>query len=209
MGTMKLSIVAFDNFTDIDVYLPWDLLHRPQDPSWEIRILGTMPQHVSTTGLPVQTHGALEETEESDVVIVASGQGTRALMTDAAWLARVRLDPTRQLIGSMCSGALVLAALGLLDGLSATTYPTAAAALASFGVEVVESPFVQHGNLATAAGCLAAQDLCGWIVETLLGGEARTQMLRSIQPVGRGLSFADADSVAAAYSSTTENAPQL
>jgi transcriptional regulator GlxA family with amidase domain len=60
----------------------------------------------------------------------------------------------------MCSGALIIAALGHLTGLSATTYPTAFEALKNYGVDVLEDKhLVTHGNVGTAAGCLAAVDL--------------------------------------------------
>jgi hypothetical protein len=72
---------------------------------------------------------------------------------------------SKQLIGSMCSGALILAALGLLRGISATTYPTAIEELRGFGVEVETTKhLVTHGNIGTAAGCLAAVDLMGWAI---------------------------------------------
>ena len=87
----------------------------------------------------------------------------------------------------MCSGALILAALGLLDGLSATTYPTAIEALKSFGVHVENKDLVAHGNIATAAGCLAAIDLVGYCIEKLLGTETRARVLASVQPVGKGM----------------------
>jgi transcriptional regulator GlxA family with amidase domain len=60
----------------------------------------------------------------------------------------------------MCSGALIIAALGHLTGLSATTYPTAFEALKNYGVDVLEDKhLVTHGSVGTAAGCLAAVDL--------------------------------------------------
>ena len=61
------------------------------------------------------------------------------------------------------------------------------------GVKVVEEPFVREGNVATAAGCLAAQYLAGWVLEELLGAEESKRALKLIQPVGEGLSFADFD----------------
>ena len=196
---MQIAIVTFDGFTDIDVVLPWDLLHRAKGEGWTIRLVGTEPVHVSATGLDVRMHGAVEETHDADVVLFASGRPTRALAASPEYLARFALDPGRQMIGSMCSGALLLAALGLLDGADATTYPTARAALEAFGVTVVERPFVANGNVATAAGCLAAQDLVGWVVERLLGPARRDLVLRSIQPVGRGLQLADAAALEDVY----------
>ena len=188
---MDLALITFDQFTDVDLFLPWDLLHRPREESWTIRILGTADEHVSATGLPVRTHGTIDEAADADVVVFGSGRGVRHRLADPDWLGRLQLDPERQLIGAMCAGSLVLAALGLLDGLTATTYPTATAELEAYGVTVVERPFVRHGNVATAAGCLAAQALTGWIITTLLGETAAARALTAIQPLGEGLSFAD------------------
>jgi transcriptional regulator GlxA family with amidase domain len=198
---MDIALIAFDGFTDIDLFLPWDLLHRVPAPAWGVRILGTAAEHRSSTGLAVATHGPVDEARHADAVLLASGQGTRALVADPDYLARLALDPACQLVGSMCSGALVLAALGLLTGRTATTYPTAAEALRAYGVTVVEEPFVRHGRVATAAGCLAAQQLVGWVIEELAGPAARELALRSIQPVGVGLGLADADAVSQAYGS--------
>jgi transcriptional regulator GlxA family with amidase domain len=82
---------------------------------------------------------------------------------------------------------LILAALGLLDGLTATTYPTAIEELKSFGIEVENKDLVIHGNIATAAGCLAAIDLVGFVIERLLGAQIKDDVIASVQPVGKGL----------------------
>ncbi len=132
-------------------------------------------------------HGTIEECNDADVVFFASGAGTRALIKDNEYLQRFKLDPENQIICSMCSGALVLAALGLLDGITATTYPTAIKELESYGVEVEDKPLVVHGNIATAAGCLAAVDLVGWTIEKILGAEVKNEVIASVQPVGKGL----------------------
>ena len=119
-----------------------------------------------------------------DVVLFTSGS-VRGASVDPAFLGEILISIlSRQLIGSMCSGALLLAALGLLEGNSATTYPRCAVLLESTGVRVVEKPFVQEGNVATAAGCLAAQYLGGWVIEEKFGAAKREEVLRSIQPVG-------------------------
>jgi transcriptional regulator GlxA family with amidase domain len=202
---MEIALIAFDGFTDIDIFLPWDLLNRVQHEDWRVRILGTDDHHVSSTGLRIPTHGLIEEAAHANAVIVASGYATRALIQDPTFLQRLKLDPNFQMVASMCSGALVLAALGHLDGLTATTYPTAAKALEQLGVSVVEKPFVQHGNVATAAGCLAAQYLCGWIVTALVGPDESARMLRSIQPVGEGIRRSDADYLSGAYTKQNDS----
>ena len=87
----------------------------------------------------------------------------------------------------MCSGALILAGLGLLDGLSATTYPTAMETLRGMGVEVLDDMhLVTHGNIATAAGCLAAVDLVGWSLECLYDEDMKNSVIASVQKIGQG-----------------------
>ena len=196
---MKIVIVAFEGFTDLDVHLPWDLLNRVKRSGWSVRIVAASPVVRSQTGLSLHAHGGLEEVAGADAVLISSGPATRALCKDQGFLDALALDPERQLIGSMCSGALILAAKGLLAGGPATTYPTARRELEAFGVEVVERPFVRNGRVATAAGCLAAQYLAGWFIETLLDARTRELVLRSIQPVGEGFRFEDAEAVRSLY----------
>jgi putative intracellular protease/amidase len=176
--------IVFDRFTDIDVFLAWDLLHRVRRPDWTVKLLGTASHHTSLAGLPIPMHGPIEEAAAADAVLFASGPATRELRADHDFLARLRLDPARQLIGAMCSGSLLLAALGLLEGKRATTYPTAAQLLRDAGVDVVDEPFVREGNIATAAACLAGVDLAAWVIEGLLGADAREAALAEVRPVG-------------------------
>ncbi len=201
---MNIAIIVFDKFTDVDLWLMWDLLNRVRTDGWQVRILGDKESHVSATGMSVATHGRIEEANNADAVLFVSGQGTRDKMRDENWLKRFNLKPEKQLIGSICSGSLILAALGLLEGKTATTYPTSRTALESFGVEVVEKPFVANGNIATAGGCLALQYLCGWAIENLAGKDWRELVLKSVQPVGEGLFFDDAESLTKLYVPQTQ-----
>jgi transcriptional regulator GlxA family with amidase domain len=201
---MKIAIIIFDKFTDVDLWLMWDLLNRVQIENWKVSILGEKDAHVSATGIEVKTHGSVEEANDADAVLFVSGQGTRAKMVDRDWLLRFRLSPKKQFIGSICSGALILAALNLLDGKTATTYPTSKTALESFGVETVEKPFVANGRVATAGGCLAQQYLVGWVIENLADAEWKTLILKSIQPVGEGLFFSDAENLTKLYAPVTK-----
>jgi putative intracellular protease/amidase len=186
----EIAIVAFDDFTDLDLILIWDLLNRVHLPGWNVRLLGEASFHRSMTGLTVPIHGHISEAAAADAVLFTSGKGTRVKIGDPAYLAQFRLDEKRQLIGSICSGALLLAALGLLEGRRATTYPSAKPLLEAYGVEVVERPLVVAGNVATAGGCLAGQYLAGWVIERLVGSAIAEAVITSCQPVGEGLSFA-------------------
>lgn len=186
---MKVVIVAFDGFTDIDVFLPWDLLNRVKlrHADWQVKIIGSKATHRSVCGIELPMQGDLTECATADVVFFASGPGTRAIIKDPEQLKQYQLNADTQLICSMCSGSLILAALGLLDGQKATTYPTSAEILRTYNVEVVELPLVVNGNIATAAGCLAAISLVSWIIDTKLNVQIREDVIASVQPVGAGL----------------------
>ncbi|TMI84966.1 MAG: thiamine biosynthesis protein ThiJ [Bacteroidetes bacterium] len=185
----KAVIVAFDNFTDIDIFLAWDLLNRVKhrDKEFQVKIVGTKTSHRSIRGLDITTHGFIEESNEADLVFFGSGIETRSLVNDSAYLGRFKLNPQKQIICSMCSGALIIAALGHLKGLSATTYPTAFDRLKSFGVDVLEDHhLVTHGNIGTAAGCMAAVDLIGWAIEKMYDEQVRQDVIASVLPIGQG-----------------------
>lgn len=203
---MKVAIVIFDNFTDLDLWMMWDLLNRVRRDNWEVKILGENETHFSATKMEVKTHGRVEEANESDAVFFVSGYGTRAAIADENWLAKFDLDKERQFIGSICSGSLILAKLGLLDDKTATTYPTTKETLENFGIEVVEKPFIAHGKIATAGGCLAQQYLAHWMIENLAGRDLAELIVKSIQPVGEGLFFDDLEEIKKLYAPVTQTA---
>ncbi len=153
---MNVAIIAFDGFTDVDAMLPFDFFHRVTVPygagydgPWRVRLLADRPRITSYSGIAVEAHGGLAEASTADGVFVVSGDGSREKIADPAFMNALRLDPRRQVIGAIDSGALVLAALGLLDGLSATTYPTVMPELEAMGVRTETKPLVIHGNIAT------------------------------------------------------------
>jgi len=186
---VKAVIVEFDQFTDVDLFLPWDLLNRVRlrDKDFSVRIVGPSTTHRSVCGLELPMHADLEECNFADLVYFSSGPGTREFIKSDALLKRFRLDPDNQIICSMCSGALILAALGILKGISATTYPTAVEELRGFGIEVETAKhLVTHGNIGTAAGCLAAVDLMGWAIEKMYDPKVRQDVIASVLPVGQG-----------------------
>jgi transcriptional regulator GlxA family with amidase domain len=185
-----IAIVVFDKFTDIDIFLPWDLFNRIRFVRKDtvIKFVGTQAYHRSINGIDLKMHGMIEECKDADIVFFGSGAGTRALYQDKEYLSRFQLDPERQIICSMCSGALLLAGLGLLDQITATTYPSVKDLLKDMGVEVVDDQhLVTHGNIATAAGCLAAVDLLKWCIDKVFGPEVADDVIKSVLPVGQGL----------------------
>ena len=185
----KAVIVAFDKFTDIDIFLAWDLLNRVKhrDNEFVVKIVGTEASHKSIRGIELDMHGTIEECNNADLVFFGSGYGARVVIKDESYLKRFKLNPEKQLICSICSGALIIAALGHLKGLSAITYPTVYELLRSYGVDVLEdNHLVTHGNIGTAAGCLAAVDLVGWAIEKMYSEKVKEDVIASVLPVGQG-----------------------
>jgi len=178
---MRVALVAFDDFTDLDLFLAWDLLKRV--PALDVRLVAPTRTIRSSTGIAIEVHGGLDEIAGADGVYVTSGKGSRALVRDADAMARLAIDPTRQVVAAVDSGALVVAALGLLRGKRATTYPSPDLheALARLGVERVDEALVVEGNVATAAQCLAGVDLVAWLITRLVGADAARRAVASVQ----------------------------
>jgi transcriptional regulator GlxA family with amidase domain len=109
---------------------------------------------------------------------------TREVVADAALMAQLRLDPSRQLLGAQCSGTLVLAKLGLLEGVAACTDLTTRPWVQEAGVAVLNQPFVARGNVATAGGCLASQYLAAWVIARLAGVDEARSAMHYVAPVG-------------------------
>jgi len=195
----RLAIICFDGVTDLDVFLHWDILNRPRTmfpvagEVWEVHLLGRADTHQTQAGLSLGMHGLIDESAHYDAVIHSSGRLTRELMHDQAYLRTLSLDCSRQIVASQCSGALVLAASGCLNGLSATTYPTAKADLESFGIEYCMQPLVAHDRVATAAGCLAGLALDEWLLSHFLPSSRVTECLISAAPWGDGLQAITSD----------------
>ncbi len=115
---------------------------------------------------------------------MGSGLQTREVVADKALMAQLQLDPSRQLLGAQCSGTLVLAKLGLLDGVPACTDLTTKPWVQEAGIDVLNQAFFAKGNVATAGGCLASHYLAAWIIARLEGVKAAEGALHYVAPVG-------------------------
>lgn len=181
---MHIAILSFEGFNELDSFIALNILRRVQKPSWRVSIASPASHVRSMNGVVVGAQATLREACDADAVIVGSGRLTRDVVADPALMAQLQLDPARQLLGAQCSGTLVLARLGLLDGLPACTDLTTKPWVQDAGVEVLDRPFVAKGNVATAGGCLAAQYLAAWLIARLEGEDAARNALHYVAPVG-------------------------
>ncbi|RQO80306.1 DJ-1/PfpI family protein [Acidovorax sp. FJL06] len=181
---MHIAILTFDGFNELDSLIALGILHRIQRPGWRVSLCCPTPEVTSMNGVTVRAQSLLEEARTADAVIVGSGVRTREVVEDAALMARLALDPARQLIAAQCSGTLVLAKLGLLGTVPACTDITTKPWVQAAGVEVLNQPFYARGHVATAGGCLASPYLAAWVIARSEGLEAATAALHYVAPVG-------------------------
>jgi len=181
---MHIAILTFDGFNELDSFIALGILNRVKRPGWRVALACPTPTVTSMNGVTVQRQEDLDEASAADAVIVGSGMKTREVVADAALMARLRLDPRRQLVAAQCSGTLVLARLGLLGDMPACTDLITKPWVQEAGVEVLERPFFARGNLATAGGCLASQYLAAWVIARLAGEQAAREALHYVAPVG-------------------------
>jgi putative intracellular protease/amidase len=120
---MRIAIPVFDRMTALDVIGPYEVLSRLPGATVTFIASEPGPKRTDTDMLSVHADAALGDLPDPDVVLIGGGYGTRALMSDPEMLAWVRAaHETSQWTTSVCTGALLLAAAGILDGLEATTY---------------------------------------------------------------------------------------
>ena len=184
---MHIAILTFDGFNELDSLIAFGMLGRIRllgDTDWRVSIASPTSRVTSMNGLTLDAHIGLPEACSADAVLIGSGMKTREVAQDRSIMDLLQLDARRQLIAAQCSGTYLLAKLGLTAQLSACTDNTSKPWVQAAGVRVVNRPFVAHGNIATAGGCLASHYLSAWLVTRLKGEAQAREMLHNFAPVG-------------------------
>ncbi len=172
---MQVAIALFPRNTALDAVGPYEVLQRV--PSIDVVFVGHSRGEVRTDNgmLGLTCDAAFAEVTEPDVLLVPGGVGTRALLGDDVLLDWVRRVHRRTLFTtSVCTGSLVLAAAGLLDGLTAATHWSARDVLGSLGAVYTADRVVEHlpQRLITAAGVSSGIDMALRLVELLVDRQA-------------------------------------
>ena len=181
---MNIAILTFEAFNELDSLIALGILNRMKGAGYNVQITCPTDEVTSMNGVTVKAQQPLEFANTADVVLFGSGLATRDIAQDYSILSRFDLDTSKQLICSQCSGTLLLAKLGLLNGLPACTDLTTKPWVIEAGVEVLNQPFVANGNIATAGGCLSSQYLATWIITKLSGRESAESAIHYVAPVG-------------------------
>lgn len=167
---MQVAIPIFDRLTALDAVGPYEVLSRL--PGAEVRFLGaeTGPKRTDTGALALVADAAFGELREPEIVVVPGGAGTRG-SDHAELLDWLRHAHTRsRFTTSVCTGALLLGAAGLLEGLRATTHWLFLDRLRELGANpVTDQRVVEEGKVITAAGVSAGIDMALLLAERIAG----------------------------------------
>ena len=169
---LQIGSLLFEGLDQIDLTGPFEVLSRV--PNSTYRIYGKTPEPVrDVKGLRLSPDATLAEAPPLDVLHVPGGPGQQALMADDEVLDWVCGQAAgAQIVFSVCTGALICGAAGLLQGRRATTYWAALHLLPYFGATPVEERVVVDGNLVCAAGVTAGIDGALRVAALLRGDEA-------------------------------------
>ncbi|MEW5685875.1 MAG: DJ-1/PfpI family protein [Pseudomonadota bacterium] len=181
---MQIAILTFDGFNELDSFIALGILGRMRGAGWRAHITSPTARVTSMNGVTIERQKDFDFIPEADAVLIGSGIRTREYAADPALLATIRLDPARQLVGAQCSGTLLLARLGLVGALPACTDLTTKPWVEEAGVQVIDAPFVAHGDVATAGGCMASQYLAAWTILRMASEAEAAAAIHYVAPVG-------------------------
>ncbi|HWH21375.1 MAG TPA: DJ-1/PfpI family protein [Solirubrobacterales bacterium] len=170
-GSTRVSILIYDGLTALDAIGPYDVLR--QVPGWEIEFVGKRPGEIRTGAgsLGLVADRGIAEADHPDILVVPGGDVT-AVMADAELLDWIRAaDRDSRWTTSVCTGSLILAAAGLLEGRRATGHWHWLEPLRGFGADPVGGRWVEDGKYLTAAGVAAGIDMALHLVDREVGPE--------------------------------------
>ncbi|GAB4424042.1 MAG: DJ-1/PfpI family protein [Chloroflexi bacterium OHK40] len=180
---MKIAILAYDRMTALDAVGPYEVLCRI--PNALVQFVAETPGSIRTdthgfhSNLAIHAEARLEDLPDPDIVLIPGGStGTMEVMRSERALNWLRAaHATSQWTTSVCTGAFILGAAGLLQGLQATTHWASRDFLAQVGATYVAERFVRQGKIITAAGVSAGIDMALFIAGQT-GGDDLAQALQ-------------------------------
>jgi putative intracellular protease/amidase len=179
---MQIVIALYDRFTALDAVGPHQVLTRL--PGSEVIFASERARGVcdDTGTLTLVAGASYADVPSPDVLLIPGGPGQAAQMGDGPlrdWL--VQADKTTTWTTSVCTGSLILAAAGLLDGRQATTYWLAMDVLARLGAKPQQQRYVFDGKYATSAGVSAGIDMALALAAKIAGDEMAQRIQLGIE----------------------------
>jgi transcriptional regulator GlxA family with amidase domain len=187
---VRIAIALFEDAEELDFAGPWEVLAAwaqqfPEDGVEAFTVAESLEPVRCAKGLRVLPDHTWETAGQLDVLVYPGGAGSRRELLDESVLDRLRrYREAGTLMTSVCTGALVFAAAGLLDGRPATTWHGAVELLPTLGQDIEVRPdarFVDSGEVVTAAGVSAGIDMALHLVARLHSPERAREVQRYIQ----------------------------
>lgn len=177
---MKTAFIIFNRMTAMDFIGAYDPLTRLKSmgfmPSFEWDICALTAGVADDRGLRIAPSVVAQPLSYYDLIVVPGGLGTRSLQQDRAFLDWLHTSGPVKLKASVCTGSLLLGAVGFLREKRATTHRTAFEELRPYCAQVVDDRVVEDGGVVTARGVTSAIDLGLHLVERLAGVETRARI---------------------------------
>ncbi|MEO1082260.1 MAG: DJ-1/PfpI family protein [Pseudomonadota bacterium] len=180
---MKVAIVSFDGFNEIDSIIAHSMLNQVGEPDWTVSIVAPSETVTSKHGTTMLTQRPLAFANEADVVLFGSGVDSFSVAQNAKLMSTFRLCSKRQLIGSQCSGAVFSHTLGISTNLPVCTDDETKPRLRAMGARVINKAFTVSGNVASAGGCFASIYLATWVIARVAGVNEAKRVVRYFAPV--------------------------
>ena len=169
---MDIAILLYDRLTALDAIGPYEVLSRLPGASTKFVAVEPGPVKTDNGVLTLVAEGSLQDASEPDIVLVPGGPGEVAARAGGPaldWLRKVH--ETSTWTTSVCTGSLILAAAGLLEGARATSHWLALEQLRELGAEPVSERVVFDGKIVTAAGVSAGIDMALTLAARIAGEE--------------------------------------
>jgi transcriptional regulator GlxA family with amidase domain len=181
MAMTQIAIVVYPGFTALDFIGPYEVLRNL--PNAEVRFLWHEPGPITADSgvLVIGATHSFDETPSPDILLIPGGMTTIEHARDEKLLDWVRrAHETATWTASVCSGSVILAAAGLLDGKRATSHWLALSALKALGAKPVSDERIVHeGDIVTSAGVSAGIDLAMWLAGQI-AGEDRAKTIQLV-----------------------------
>jgi transcriptional regulator GlxA family with amidase domain len=173
----KIAILLFDNYTALDIVGPYEVLNRL--PNYKIYLVGPEKKvYQDSYGLKITADYSIDEVNQADILLVPGGFGIDNLLTNEKiidWIQNI--NSSSKWTVSVCSGTLLLAQAGLLNGKDCTTHWRRKEQLQHYNVNIINERYVHDGKFITSAGVSAGIDMALYLV-SLISGEQSAKMIQ-------------------------------
>jgi len=201
----EITVVVYDGFDELDAVAPYEVFSnaaaRGCDLDVSLRALDAEETVTASHGLRVEVDGLLGDADPDLVVVPGGGWNDRA--DASAWAEAQKGDLPRALaalhergveLAAVCTGGMLLAEAGVLDGRPAVTHASARDDLEATDAEVVDARVVDDGDVLTAGGVTSGLDLALHLVARLCGGEVAEEVATTIEYDTRGEMYRSGES---------------